>query len=229
MDIRLYYRSAGTGGLPLILLHGNGEDSTYFEHQMGFFSRTRWVLAVDTRGHGQSPRGTAPFTIRQFAEDLHGFMEIQGIGRADILGFSDGGNIALIFAMRYPEQVNRLVVNGANLDPRGVKWWVQAPTELEYPVLRMLGRFSRKAKRRAELLGLMVDDPDIRPEDLGQITARTLVVAGTRDMIKEGHTRLICSKLPDARLVILPGDHFVARKEPGPFNRAVEEFLREAD
>ena len=64
------------------------------------------MIALDTRGHGKSPRGDKPFTIRQFAEDLRAFLDEQGIERADLLGFSDGGNIALIFAMRYPQRVD---------------------------------------------------------------------------------------------------------------------------
>ena len=60
MDIQLRYMEKGAG-FPLILLHGNGEDHTYFEHQMGPFGARYRVIAVDTRGHGASPRGTAPF------------------------------------------------------------------------------------------------------------------------------------------------------------------------
>ena len=69
MDISLYYQSYGNG-FPLVLLHGNGGDSNYFAQQVPYFSRFRRVIALDTRGHGKSPRGTAPFSIRQFAEDL---------------------------------------------------------------------------------------------------------------------------------------------------------------
>ena len=56
--IHLYYTEKGQGK-PLILLHGNGEYGSYFESQMDYFSKTRRVIAVDTRGHGRSPRGTA--------------------------------------------------------------------------------------------------------------------------------------------------------------------------
>ena len=78
MNIRLHYMEKGCGE-PLILLHGNGEDSGYFAHQIAHFSKYYRVIAVDTRGHGQSPRGEAPFTIRQFAEDLRAFMDQQQI------------------------------------------------------------------------------------------------------------------------------------------------------
>ena len=73
MDVDLHYREQGTGE-PLILLHGNGEDGSYFEHQMDAFASRFRVIALDTRGHGRSPRGEAPFTIRQFADDLLAFM-----------------------------------------------------------------------------------------------------------------------------------------------------------
>ena len=61
MDIELYYQEAGSGDA-LILLHGNGEDSSYFKHQIDYFQDRYRVIAPDTRGHGKSPRGNAPFT-----------------------------------------------------------------------------------------------------------------------------------------------------------------------
>ena len=103
-DIQFYSIERGTGE-PLILLHGNGEERRYFARQIRHFAKTRKVIAIDPRGQGQSPGGNAPFTIRQFAEDLHDFMEEKGIERADILGFSDGGNTALVFALQYPQKV----------------------------------------------------------------------------------------------------------------------------
>ena len=77
------------------------------------------MYALDTRGHGKTPRGEKPFTIRQFAEDLLCFMDEHKIEKTHLLGFSDGRNIAMGFAMQYPERVDRLVLNGANLDPAG--------------------------------------------------------------------------------------------------------------
>ena len=74
MDIKLNYREQGDG-YPLILLHGNGEDSSCFRHQLEYFSKEYRVIAIDTRGQGESPRGTAPFTFEQFAQDLEDFMD----------------------------------------------------------------------------------------------------------------------------------------------------------
>lgn len=228
MQIQLACVERGTG-YPLILLHGNGEDHTYFQHQIEAFSENHRVIAVDTRGHGHSPRGEAPFTIRQFAEDLHHFLEEHQIRQADILGFSDGGNIALVFALKYPEYVHKLILNGANLNPRGVRPLVQIPIEIGYRFASLFATRSEKAKAQAEMMGLMVNDPNIPPQELAGLNVRTLVIAGTEDMIKASHTRQIHVKLPDSKLVFLEGDHFIAAKKWEEFNEAVEAFLSEQE
>ena len=209
----------------MILLHGNGEDSSYFEHQMEPFAKYFHVIAIDTRGHGRTPRGDGPFTIRQFAEDLQCFMDLHNIEKAHILGFSDGGNIAMLFAMAHTERVDRLILDGANLDASGVKRKIQIPIEIGYRIARLFSGKSPEAKKNAEMLGLMVNDPDVKPEELAQIQNPTLVIAGDNDMIKEKHTRLIAHSIPGAELSIIDGDHFVANKNPEAFNEAVLRFL----
>ncbi len=224
MDISLHYIKKGSG-TPLLLLHGNGESGDYFVHQVDEFARYFTVYAVDTRGHGKSPRGTAPFTISQFADDLLGFMDEHGMEQADLLGFSDGGNIALTFALRHRSRVGRLVLNGANLDPSGVKPSVQIPIVVGYKFASLFK--NPKANANAELLGLMVNEPHIAPQELGALTMPVLVIVGSRDLIKASHSRLIADSLPKGRLVTIEGDHFVANKRSKPFNRAVLDFLKE--
>ena len=226
MDINHYYIEKGQGEA-LILLHGNGENCDYFQGQIGEFARFFHVYAIDTRGHGKTPRGNAPFSIRQFADDLLDFMDAHQIGKAHLLGFSDGGNIAMIFAMKHPDRVNRLILNGANLDAKGVKPSVQIPIEIGYRIAKIFARISQTAKLNAEMLGLMVNDPNVPSEELVKIQAKTLVIAGTKDMIKDEHTRLIAQNIPDAQLVILEGNHFIANKCPQAFNETVLKFLKE--
>lgn len=224
MDITHFYTETGEGE-PLILLHGNGEDGGYFVHQMEPFSAFFRVIVPDTRGHGRTPRGEAPFTIRQFGEDLAGFLDRLSIEKAHILGFSDGANIAMCFASRYPHRVGKLILDGGNLNTKGVKRTTQIPVELGYRMARLFAKRSPGAKRNAEMLGLMVDQPDLTDEELGRITAETLVIAGTRDLIKEQHTRYIADHILHSKLVFLRGNHFVANRDPEPFNRAVLDFL----
>ncbi len=226
MDISHFYVEQGEGR-PLILLHGNGENCDYFLHQIKAFSKRYHVYAIDTRGHGRTPRGNAPFTIRQFAEDLTDFMDLHKISKADLLGFSDGANIALIFALKYPDRVNKLILNGGNLTAKGVKPSVQVPIEIGYGIAKLLAGISPRAKSHAEMLGLMVNDPNIPPEVLSSVQAKTLVIAGTKDMIRKKHTELIAHHIPHAEIAFIEGDHFVAVKNPTAFNRVVGQFLND--
>lgn len=226
MDIQLHYVEKGSGP-PLLLLHGNGENSDYFCRQIDYFQETFHVYALDTRGHGKSPRGTAPFTLEQFALDLEDFMDEKGIGKADILGFSDGANIALLFALKNPGRVRRLILNGADLFPKGVKRSVQIPIIIGYGIVSFLALFNKKAIPKKEMLGLMVTQPSIAPEELSSLDMPVLVIAGTKDMIRLSHTQLIARSIPGSKLAILEGDHFIASRKWESFNRSVDAFFTE--
>ena len=226
MDIKYFYMEKGHGD-DLILLHGNGENCGYFQGQIDVFSEQYHVYAIDTRGHGKTPRGDKPFTIRQFSDDLLSFMDEYQIDKAHLLGFSDGGNIAMVFAIRHPDRVNALILNGANLNPAGVKRFTQIPIEIGYGIARKFSDKSASARLNSEMLGLMVNDPNVEADELKAIQARTLVIAGTRDMILESHTRLIAECIPDSQLVFINGSHFIANKKPEEFNQAVLDFLKE--
>lgn len=225
LDIKQFYVEKGQGE-PFILLHGNGQNCDYFKNQIDEFSKYYHVYGLDTRGHGKTPRGYAPFTIRQFAKDLLYFMDEHKISKAHLLGFSDGGNIAMVFALHYPDRVNRLILNGANLCAKGVKRTVQIPIEIGYRIARKFSSKSDAAKRNAELLGLMVNEPHITTGELSKIKAKTLVIAGTKDIIKKRHTQLIAKNISGSALVFVKGTHFIANKNAETFNQQVLNFLR---
>ena len=118
-----------------------------------------------------------------------------------------------------------MILNGANLDSSGVKSSVQVPIILGYHMASLFSRVSVRARKNAELLRLMVEEPHIQLEELRKLSHRTLVIAGTRDMIREAHTRQMVEFLPHGELAILPGGHFLAKKSSEAFNRRVEIFL----
>ncbi len=225
MDITLYYQEKGNKE-PFILLHGNGQNGSYFKNQIDYFSNRYRVIALDTRGHGRSPRGTKPFTIEQFSCDLCDFMEELEISEAVILGFSDGANIAMKFAMKYPNRVKALILNGGNLNPAGVKITTQLPIEIGYKIAGRFASKSPEAKKNAEMLGLMVNDPNIERNELSKITAPVLVICGRNDIIRESHTKEIAKNIPNAKLSIMKGNHFIANKRYIIFNKEVEDFLQ---
>ncbi len=98
------------------------------------------VIALDTRGQENHPRGMTEYTINQFAEDVHEFMEEHQIAKAHVLGFSDGGNIAVTFALKYPQMVEKLILDRANIFPEGVEQDFLDRVEFAY------ARECRKAK-----------------------------------------------------------------------------------
>lgn len=217
MDIKLNYIQKGAGET-LILLHGNGENSDYFKNQIEYFSKNYNVLAIDSRGHGKTSIGTKPFTLSQFADDLKNFLDNRSLTSVNILGFSDGANMALIFALRYPMYAKRLILNGANLYPSGVKLKHNIPTYFSY----LFSPLEHKKK----LMKLMISEPNLNSSQLHNITNDTLVIAGKFDMIKESHTKLIANSLPNSTLKIIDGDHFIAQSNALVFNSVVEDFLK---
>lgn len=224
MDIELFYEEKGSGE-PLILLHGNGEDHTIFCKIADYFAKKYRVIAIDTRGHGSSPLGEEPFSLYQFAEDLNEFMEEYQIEKANILGFSDGGNIALIFASKYPEKVIKLIANGANTKPSGIKPLVHAAMLFRYLIYSVAAAFSQKFAIKKALYYIMLHEPHITKEELEQITAPTLVLVGTEDLITESESRYIKKTIPNSEIVFVLGDHFILKNNTKDYIFAVEKFL----
>ena len=225
-DVTLAYIEKGEGE-PLLFLHGNGENSEYFDYQIEYFSCFFRVIAVDSRGHGKSERGAGELTLQRIADDLYEFMNALSIERANLLGFSDGGNIALLFALRHQDRINKLIINGANLDTKGVLGIFQAGVVVSHALLALPEKRSPKARLKREILSLMIGQPDITPDELKIISVPTLVLAGTKDLIKQKHTEKIAGSIQNSRLCFIGGDHMIARNNPDEFNKAVYEFLTE--
>lgn len=226
MDIELFYKEKGAGDI-LILLHGNNGDCDYFTSQIEYFFKKFHVIAVDTRGHGRTQRGVRPFTLRTFADDLCEFMDSKGIKKAHILGFSDGANIAMLFALKYQTRVKSLVLNGGNLNGDGVDVELQNSICREYEELLHTDNKTPEQKRIEEMLSIMINDPDIKKEELSKITVPTLVIAGTEDLIRPEHTVLIHQSIPSSKLVFVDGGHLIAAERPYEFNKAVDAFYEE--
>ena len=220
-----YFETYGAGE-PLILLHGNGEDCTYFKNQIPALARYYKVYAVDTRGHGKTPRGEGKFSIRRFAEDLYDFFEWQHIQKAHVLGFSDGANIAMYFALAHPERIGKLVLNGGNIFPTGLKAYFNVPCQVGYRLLKYIPFKNEKINHFYELLKLMALEPHITPEQLHTIKVPALVLAGSHDIVKFSHSRLMAKSLPRCKFKIIEGGHMISSTDPQGYNEAVLHFLK---
>ena len=199
--IDLYYEKTGEGR-PLILVHGNGEDHTIFNEAAAVLGRDFTVYAVDSRCHGQST-DTPTLHYRDMAADMLSFMEALDLRDVVFYGFSDGGIIGLMAAAQ-TDRITTLITSGANLNPTGVKLWLQ---------LLVRGIYALNKDKK---YSLMFNEPQIADETLRAIRARTLVLAGSKDLVREEETRHIAAMIPGAELRILPGEghgSYIVHKE----------------
>lgn len=223
---RIYYEIYGHG-TPLIFLHGNSQDSSYFYHQVQFFQQDYQVILIDNRGHGRSTLGKATLSFLQMAQDLAAIMKYEQIEKAAIIGFSDGANVAMLFAANDPQKVLRLVLNAGNTKVRGMKNPMIFLTYLQHAGLKVLSRFLPGYKDKAAIVDLMLHDSGISKAILQQIKRPTLVVAGQFDVIKKQQTEFIAENIPHAQLVFVPlAQHTFAKRQPEKFNQIVQTFLR---
>ena len=219
--IKLYYQEQGKGK-PLVLLHGNNSSSNYFKKQIEYFSNKYRVIAVDTRGHGKSPRGEKPFNMNQFSEDLNNLFDELKLDKAILLGFSDGANIAMKYALKYQNRIESLILVGGNIQKKGLKLSFILPVEIGYVISKF---FPKRVKKSREMLGLMIYDPNIKPNELNNIKIPTLIMVGTKDIVKESHTKLIKNNIPNSKLKIIEGNHFILSRQSEKTNKEIEEFL----
>lgn len=188
----IYYEKSGTGS-PVILVHGNKETHKIFDVLIPELSKTHTVYAIDSRGHGLSA-SAGSFHYSEMAEDIIAFVQGLDLTKPDFYGFSDGGIIGLIAASRHPSLFSSLIVSGANLTPRGLKFPVRASIRFHF------------LKKRDPLLAMMMKEPHIKKSDLSKITIPALVLAGSKDIVKKRETKRIASAIPHAVLKILPGE-----------------------
>ena len=199
--IDINYEKTGEGR-PLVMVHGNGEDHSIFDEAIALLKKKYTCYAVDSRNHGGS--GSVPeLHYDDMTNDMVAFMDALDLNDVIFYGFSDGGIIGLMAAIRSP-RITTLIVSGANMTPDGVK------NSLKF-MIKLMNRIKRDTK-----LELMLNEPQITEEMLGTIKARTLVLAGSRDVIREKETRRIAAAIPGAELHILPGEghgSYIAHKE----------------
>lgn len=223
----IYYEIAGKG-FPLFFLHGNGGSGKYFERQVPIFSRYFTVFTVDSRGHARSTNNSSTLTFDQMAEDLYLIMEQEHVAKANIIGFSDGANLAMVFAKKYPKKIQRLVLNAGNTVVTGVRLPIRMVTTIQYIFLKFLTIINKKAQKQLLTVRLMMHDIGVSESDLQKLSAKTLVIVGKYDIIKRVHSIYLAKEIPNASFVIVPNQgHSFAKRDPETFNREILSFLQE--
>jgi pimeloyl-ACP methyl ester carboxylesterase len=238
---QIYYEIHGTG-MPLVLLHGGGDSFEYsFGKVLPALSAHHQVIAIEQTGHGHSPDAPGKLSYAGMTEDTSELLRILDRGPTDVVGWSDGGVIALMLAARHAAQVRRVVASGANFSPDGIV--PAALAELKQSSAAAVYNAAERAEALrlnpggeaqmlsvgAKLKQLWLSSPtavELSPAILSAIAQPVMIMAGDRDEIRIEHTLVIFHALPKASLWIVPDcGHNVFNERPQLAQRVVLEFL----
>jgi pimeloyl-ACP methyl ester carboxylesterase len=234
-NIGLYYGIFNLKGKePVLLLHGAFVSSDVWGFEVPLLMKTHQVIVVDSRGHGRSTMGDQPLSYELMANDVLQLMDQLKIKKASIVGWSDGGIIGMILAIRHPERINKLFTFGANYDLSGYK--TEAADSVSSPVF--MNRAERDYRRLSptpenftglkKALGKMYGtEPDLKPAQLSTITSPTVIAYGQYEQfIKAEHFQALAQLIPKAKLVIIPNvAHGGPLQDPVRFHQAVVGLL----
>lgn len=211
-DVKVEYGIYGVeNGQPLLLLPPNGGDMHCFDDSvLPEMAKHYKIITVSPRGTGNTNRGNEVITFEAMAEDLVKVLDYLKIKKTNIFGFSDGGNLGMVFTVNHPERVNSLVVMGSNINPLGTKVFDQISIIWKYLGLAIKAFFTQEEADiiRRDIQGLMVNQPNLTFKDLEQIKVPVLNIYGEHDMIKRIHSKRITRSIEGAQeLMIIDGGH----------------------
>jgi pimeloyl-ACP methyl ester carboxylesterase len=244
---KLYVETSG-GGPPILFLHGGMMfyDNS-FANQRSYFAADHLLIGIDQRGHGHSPDGPWSLSYKLMADDTAAILEQLGVGPVDVVGHSDGAQVALLLARDHPRLVRRLAISGTNLGSGLTPEQAQArrewpPEKFASKLLQVTGllpEFIRSDYGRVSpdgpdhwmaMLGkcylLWIEPVMIETADLKSIEAPVLVIAGEHDSASIEETTAIFRALPHGQLFIVPAaGHLTLIDNPNLVNLAIRQFL----
>lgn len=204
----LNYYEKGQGD-SLIFLHGNSMNSESLYNLYNYFSKRYKVIAIDSRGHGLSECGEVTYSINLFADDVVTFCNKKRLSNICIIGYSDGANIALMIAKKYPQLIHKLVIISGNYKVNGIKKWFREIIKFSIILLSPFAKYFKSVKIQKWKFDLMLNDVCISEIDLNQIIKPTLVFGAENDLIYEKHTFDIHRNIKGSRLeIIKKTNHF---------------------
>jgi 3-oxoadipate enol-lactonase len=255
-DANLYYEVSGAGSPTLVLVNGVGDPLEGWAGQTaGFLAAGLRVVSFDNRGVGRSGQPPGPYTSAQMAADLHAVVTAAGLDGFHLAGVSMGGVIAQEYALAHPANLRSLVLANtfAAADPftrAAFRTWAQVAeaagmpmmTRVQAPWIFSPDFYAEHPDRVAELIAeaehstqpaaafaaqtAALTGHDAR-DRLAALSIPTLVIAAADDIIiRPALSRELFEALPRATWSVVPGGHAAFWENPGPWNRAVIEFVR---
>ncbi len=253
-DVTLYYELHGPEeGEVLVLSNGILMSTASWAFQTPVLSRHYRLLLYDCRGMWQSDHPPGPYTMEQHADDLAGLLDVLNIPRAHIGGISYGGEISMVFALRYPERTRSLVVADAvsHVEPMlrtVVEGWIAAAragdTRAFFCATAPWNFSARFIREHPDLMAqaleryALLDYPAVIrlceaflnlniTDRLGEIRAPTCVIVGEEDILKgRSYAEEIARRIPGAELhIISASGHAICWEQPQVFNSILLGFL----
>jgi pimeloyl-ACP methyl ester carboxylesterase len=210
--LKMYHEVHGQGP-PMVLLHGGTATVlTSFESIIPAYAKTHRLIAPEQMGQGHTADADRPLEYAQMADDTDALLGQLGVVNADVLGISDGGEVALYLAGRHPARVRKLVIMGAafsSRDPVALIKWANKTTAVEWPASWTYKAMSPDGVGHwpvflQKVLTLYKTWPGLSPAEIAAITAPTMIVIGDRDEFSLQQADQMRRSLPGGRVCVLP-------------------------
>jgi pimeloyl-ACP methyl ester carboxylesterase len=235
--VKTWYEVEGSGE-PLLLLHGGLVGNESWAAQRPAFTAQYKTFLPERRAHGHTPDVDGPLHYQDMADDMIDFIEAVIGEPAHLVGWSDGGIVGLLAAIARPDLVLKLVAIGANFLPAPEIGPMEQVLEGLVPDNPGLATFRSMYEAASpdgpehwiEFIPKMAEmwrrEPNISVEDLGRISARTLVLVGDDDAMSLEHTVALYRAIPNSELAVVPGtSHVLVMEKPDLVNGVVLDFL----
>lgn len=239
--VRTWYETEGTGD-PLVLLHGGFCTNDTWGALRADMAAGNRVFLPERRAHGHTSDVAGPLSYQDMAGDTVAFLEAVVEGPAHLVGWSDGGVVALLVAIARPDLVRKAVVVGANFRPSAECFAEPAMLDAMTPDSTELAFFRELYEAvapdgadhwpvvAAKVIDMWRTQPTLPPGDLARIEAPTLVIAGDDDMMTLEHTTALYRAIPGAQLAVVPGaSHLVPLEKPALVARLITEHLAQGE
>lgn len=237
--LHMYYEDTGSGP-PVVLIHGGGSTAqTSFGRIIPALARAHRVIAPEQQAHGHTPDAARPLSFEQMADDTAALLEQLHVRNADIVGFSNGGMVALQLALRHPGLVHKLVLCSAYASHAGFipalrEMFEQPPNPAAMPA-SLRDAYLAAAPHPdlpnlvTKTVAMMRSFHDIDPAALHSITVPTLVMLGDRDVITPEHAVELAHAVAHGELAIFPaaqhGEYIGVAESPRPDSRLLAHGL----
>jgi pimeloyl-ACP methyl ester carboxylesterase len=217
-------------GDPVVILHGGLSATANWENYILQALAGREVFGYDRTGHGRTADQKGSFYFDFQVQEAIAYLEDVVNKPAHLVGYSDGGIIALLVALKRPDLVETIVTIGANFDPSGVIFPPEArmitQEERDFYALTSPDPAHTLDEKKAKMEKIWQTEPNISLHALGTINTPVLVMAGDDDSIKLHHTVALFEALPQARLAIIPGaSHSVMKDQTEIAASIIRKFL----